>query len=323
MKTRLPRSLPWRADNSRHHQKVIRVGTCSWTDPTLVKDGDFYPPEVKTPEQRLRFYSRQFPIVEIDTTYYHLPDVDSARAWAERTPEGFIFDVKAYALLTLHPAPTRSLPADLRAELPPDLSVKRNVYWRDVNEELGAEIWSRFRQALAPLQAAGKLGAVLLQFPAWVFPSHESREHIRAARNALAGIRCAIEFRHGSWLNDKNRQRTFDFLREEGLAYVCVDEPQGFKSSVPPVLEVTDPSLSIVRFHGHNAQAWQARGITASERFRYLYSSGELKDWAPRLNSLAERSSETHALMNNCYRDFAVRNAAELSRLLTANTLSS
>jgi len=295
---------------------VIRVGSCSWTDPTLIKHSDFYPKGVRTPEQRLRCYSQRFPIVEVDATYYRLPDEATAAAWDERTPAGFVFDIKAYALLTLHPAPAKSLPVDVREAVPEEARQKRNLYLRDLPAELQAEVWQRFTAGLRPLHEAGKLGAVLLQFPPWVFPSHESRDHIEAARHILSDYRVAVEFRHGSWVNDKNRERTLDFLREQRASYVCVDEPQGFRTSVPPLLAVTNPDLAVVRFHGHNAETWQAKGINASERFRYLYSQEELEGWRPKLEDLSKQAHDTHALMNNCYRDYSMRNAAQLADLL-------
>lgn len=296
---------------------MLRIGICSWTDPTLVKDSDFYPKGVRTPEQRLRFYAEQFSLVEVDSTYYRLPDESASVAWEERTPGGFVFDVKAYALLTTHPAPVKSLPPDLRESLPAVAVKKRNLYWRDLTPDVQDELWRRFRQALLPLQLSGKLGAILLQFPAWFFPTHESREHIRLAKTALAGFACAIEFRHGSWLNDKNRERTLAFLRDEELTYVGVDEPQEFPSSVPPVLAVTNPALAMVRFHGHNAAAWTAKGISASERFRYLYNQTELEQWQPRIEQISAQARETHVLMNNCYRDYAVTNARQLAEAMS------
>ena len=125
-----------------------------------------------------------------------------------------------------------------------------------------------------------------------------------------------VEFRNGSWLNEKNAERTIRFLADRGIAFVMVDEPQGFKSSVPPVTAVTSPDLAIVRFHGRNAATWEAKGITPAERFRYLYSRDELKEWVPRIRQAAGEARETHVLMNNCYANYGTTNARELALLL-------
>ncbi|MDE3076089.1 MAG: DUF72 domain-containing protein [Chloroflexota bacterium] len=297
---------------------TVKVGTSSWTDPTLIKEGHFYPSTARTPERRLRYYAEQFPVVEVDATYYRLPEESAALAWDERTPPGFVFDVKAFALFTLHPTPAARLPADIRGALPPSVVGKSNVYLRDLPQELFRELLHRFHQALLPLQLAGKLGTVMLQLPPWAFPSHENREHLRIVREALPNYRCAVEFRHQSWVNEKNLERTMSFLSDGDFAYVCVDEPQGFKSSVPPLLAVTNPNLAIVRFHGRNSESWAARGLSPSERFRYLYSEQEMAEWVPKLEKLASQAQETHVLMNNCYRDYATTNATQLARLLQA-----
>jgi uncharacterized protein YecE (DUF72 family) len=293
----------------------VLVGTCSWTDKTLLESG-WYPPQVATPEERLRYYARHFPIVEVDSSYYALPSPRNAVLWAQRTPDDFVFDVKAFALFTHHPTPPRSLPRDIHDALPPQLREKRNLYYRDLPPELVDELWRRFAEALLPLDSAGKLGAVLFQFPPWFRPGRESREYMAALRERLPQFRLAVEFRQARWLaEERDRQLTLRFLREHGLPLVCVDEPQGFSSSVPPLAEVTAP-LAVVRFHGRNAATWEARGLTTAERFNYLYTPEELGEWVPRVRQLAREAEEVHVLFNNCYRDYAVRNARQMAQAL-------
>ena len=117
-------------------------------------------------------------------------------------------------------------------------------------------------------------------------------------------------------MKPENAEESLGFLEERDLPYVCVDMPQGFDSSVPPIAAATAADLAMVRFHGRDAGAWNEKSDTASERFRYDYSGEELQEWAPQIEGLAGHARETHVLMNNCYRDFAVRNAAELGGLL-------
>lgn len=227
-------------------------------------------------------------------------------------------NVKAFAALTGHPAEVARLPREIREALPAGAAAKRRVYPKDLPAALLEEVHVRFWVALEPLRRAGKLGAVLLQLPEWVGPSSASREAILRARELLPDDRLAVEFRNGAWLADRERPETFGFLRDHDLTYVAVDEPQGFRSSVPPVAVVTAPALAIVRFHGRNAETWKAPGLTAAERFDYSYARSELGEWLPRVRDLAGEAREVHLLMNNCYGDKAVRNAAELSAMLSS-----
>jgi uncharacterized protein YecE (DUF72 family) len=293
----------------------ILVGTCSWTDRTLVESG-WYPGEVKTPEERLRYYAGQFPIVEVDSTYYGLPAERNAELWVERTPPHFTFDIKAYALFTQHPAQVRSLPKDLREALPADLQQKRNVCLKDLPPAAVDETWRRFTGALLPLDSAGKLGTVLFQFPPWFLPGSASRDYILEAKARLGQYGMAVEFRNALWMSDESRQeRTLGFLADNGIPYVCVDEPQGFKNSVPPVVAAT-AAVSVLRLHGRNAETWAAKGIGAAERFDYLYSDAEMRELIPRVERLAESSREVHVLFNNCHGDYAVRNARRIGEML-------
>ncbi|MFN8232341.1 MAG: DUF72 domain-containing protein [Actinomycetota bacterium] len=294
----------------------ILIGTSSWTDPTLVKDGGFYPPGTKTAEARLRFYASRFPLVEVDSTYYYPPSEKNSVLWIERTPAHFTFNVKAYSLLTNHPTRVDSLYGDIKAELPPEVLEKRNVYRDKLPGAAVDEVWQRFRDALMPLHSAGKLGAVLFQFPQWFVISRKSKAYIEECVGRLPDFRIAVEFRHRSWMREDDREETLAFLEERNLPYVCVDMPQGFDSSLPPVAAATADDLAMVRFHGRNRDSWETKSDSASERFRYDYPRDELAEWVPRIEGLAAETRETHVLMNNCYRDFAVRNARELGDLL-------
>jgi uncharacterized protein YecE (DUF72 family) len=289
----------------------VLVGTCSWADKTLVDSG-WYPREAKSPEDRLRYYAEQFPIVEVDSTYYGLPSERNAALWVERTPDDFTFDIKSYALFTHHPAAVRSLPKDMREALPPALQEKRNLYYRDASPELRDELWSRFSSALLPLDSAGKLGTVLFQFPPWFLPGRDSSDYILEANERLGQYTMAVEFRNDRWLSERNQERTLKLLTDNAIPYVCVDEPQGFRSSVPPLVGVTAP-VALLRMHGRNYETWEKKGIAAAERFDYLYSEEELEEWTPRVQRLAEGSREVHVLMNNCRHDYAVRNARQMT----------
>ncbi|MEV4665384.1 DUF72 domain-containing protein [Micromonospora echinofusca] len=288
---------------------AIKVGTASWTDRTLLDSG-WYPQTADDPEKRLAYYARQFPLVEVDATYYSPPAERTARLWAERTPAGFTFNVKAFSLLTGHPTRPGALYKDLRPE-----TDKKNLYPDDLAPQAYEEVWTRFLAALDPLVAAGKLGALLFQFPPWFTIRRDNKQYLLEVAKRCAPLRPVYEFRHASWFDGDNADETLAFLREHRLAYVCVDMPQGHRSSVPPVLAAT-ADLAVVRFHGHSDK-WTSRDI--HEKFGYRYSDRELRDWAPKLRELADSTGETHVLMNNCYRDFAQTNAATLAGLLDAD----
>jgi uncharacterized protein YecE (DUF72 family) len=289
----------------------IKVGISSWTEPTLIKSG-WYPKDATTAEERLRYYASRFPIVEVDSTFYALPSARTAQLWVERTPKDFTFNAKAYALLTQHPAPAARLPKDLREKTG---QAKRNLYFKDLSPKEKESVWDRFREGLQPLQDAGKLGAVVFQFPKWFLPAPAAYRFMEDLREWLPDFGIAVEFRQALWMKPERRDRVLQFLKERRLTYVVVDEPQGFPSSVPPVVARTAP-LGMVRFHGHNRENWEKQGISTAEKFRYLYSVDELKPWAGKLRQLADGAAEVHAVMNNCYSDYAVRNAQDLGELL-------
>lgn len=270
------------------------------------------------PDERLRFYARHFGVVENDAAYYALPSPKQAQLWTDRTPDGFVMDFKAFAPLTTHPTDPKRLPQDLRDTLPAEARAKRRVYPKDLPPGMLDELFTRYWVALEPLRKAGKLGSILLQYPDWFTISRANKEEILRARERLPDDRLAVEFRNATWLSERNAQESLAFLREHGLTYVSVDEPQGFPSSVPPVAAVTSPDLAVVRFHGRNAATWKQPGLSAAERFNYRYTVDELREWVPRIGALAAEAKEVHLLMNNCYGDKAVRNAEELGALLDA-----
>jgi len=284
----------------------IKVGTASWTDRTLLDSG-WYPESADTPEKRLAYYAEKFPLVEVDATYYSPPAEQTAALWAARTPPGFTFNVKAFSLLTGHPTKVSAIYKDLRPE-----TDKKSIYPGDLEPAAYEQVWERFLSALQPLVDAGKLGALLFQFPPWFTIRRSNKQYLLEVQRRVRPLRAVYELRHASWFDGGNRDETLEFLRKHKLPYVSVDMPQGHKSSVPPVLAAT-ADLAVVRFHGHS-EKWTSKDI--HEKFGYLYTDRELKEWAPKLKKLANETAQTHVLTNNCYRDYAQRNASKLIDLL-------
>jgi len=271
----------------------VRIGTCSWADEALSKH--WYPRGVPTGE-RLSYYAQHFDTVEVDSTYYRLPVEEMVRRWAERTPGGFVMHVKAFGLMTRHPVKLESLPPDLRDDAPTDDKGRVDRPSR----EFRGEVFRRFLEALEPLRAAGKLGGILFQFPSYVVYKDRSLDYLRWTREQLGADEMLVEFRHASWLDDEHRDETLRFLEELRATHVIVDAPriEGAKNVAPTVLALTSPT-AYVRLHGRNADTWNKRGGSASERFDYLYSDEELQEWVGPLRELAGQAEQAYAFFNN------------------------
>jgi uncharacterized protein YecE (DUF72 family) len=297
----------------------ILVGTASWTDPTLIKSKKFYPPSARSAEDRLRHYASTFPIVEVDSTYYAMPSVTNATLWVERTPEQFLFNIKVFRLFTAHQTQVRVLPRNVQAALGEDAD--KNVYYENIPAEIKDEIWRQFALSLEPLRSAGKLGALLFQFPRWFIYRRASFDHLREIRERLANYLVAVEFRHESWFeSDKHRDSILAFEREMQFCNVIVDEPQGVPGSIPAIWEATHPELAILRLHGRNAATWNKKGLgSAAERFDYYYSEDELAGFVSKVRELAAYVPAMHVIFNNNMEDQGVRGAEMMRGLLGGN----
>ena len=260
----------------------IYVGTCSWSQHT-----DFYPEGLKAADQ-ISYYAQRFPLVEVNSTFYHMAPARNYAGWARRTPPGFIFDVKPYKQLT----------------------------WHDRKNPPDRETAEAFRASVQPLREAGKLGAVHFQFPPWYTYGEKNLAYIRRLKEFFAEDRIGVEFRHQSWLDEEHVAATAAALRDAGVSLTVVDEPQLGSGSVPTVLEVTNPELVIVRFHGRNREKWYAKVKDTGERFDYLYSEEELREWAPKAEDLASKARQVHLLFNNNNRNYAVQNGQQLRLIL-------
>jgi uncharacterized protein YecE (DUF72 family) len=293
---------------------TISIGTTSWTDKTLLAS-EWYPKDAKRSEDRLKYYAAQFPLVEVDSTYYALPAAQTVQLWAERSPQNFTFNIKAYRVFTAHQTKLQTLPKDLQQTL--TNKVKDTFYYEDLPGEIAREMWAQFRAALEPLRRAGKLGAILFQFPPWFVKKRANIEHVLLCAEMLEGLQLAVEFRNNTWFNERHTSSTLKMEREHGLVHVIVDEPQGTAFSIPSIWEVTTPKLATVRFHGRNAETWLKKGLaSAAERFNYLYSEDELNELAPKVQALEEKAEKVQVLFNNCHGDKGVRNAATFRDLL-------
>lgn len=266
---------------------ALLIGTSAWSD-----HDPFYPPGTK-PAGQLPFYARYFPIVEVNTTYYRVPNRKMVEGWARRTPPGFTFDVKPPRQLT-------ATPETPKGEAP----------------EPDADLAAAFADALAPLAEAGKLGAITFQFPPSYRNTDEHQEYLRLLPELFPDYPLAVEFRRRDWLDAEHADDTLALLRDAGLAYTMADEPQFGSGSVPPVYGVTDPALAVVRFHGRNAQTWYKFGRSSRERFDWVYTDAELAEWRPKLEAAAAAARQVHVFFNTNRADQGPQNALRLMDVL-------
>jgi uncharacterized protein YecE (DUF72 family) len=291
---------------------AVRIGTCSWADESLSKW--FYPRGLPAKE-RLAFYAERFDAVEVDSTFYRVPTESMVAGWAERTPPGFTMHVKAFGLMTRHPVKLEQLPPELRDGMPTD---ERGRVDRPPRE-LRAHVFEAFLAALEPLRSQGKLGGILFQLPPYVVARSSSLDYLEWARDQLGDDEMLVEFRHRSWLEEETREETLAFLERIGAAYVTVDAPRSAsaKNLIPTVVAVTSPT-AYVRFHGRNLATWNKRGGSAADRFDYLYSDDELREWVEPLRELGEQAEQVFAFFNNNSSSPSPRPGSELERVAQA-----
>ena len=301
----------WRRSATADRGRIL-VGTASWTDPEFIKAG-WYPPSVKNDSDgRLRYYAERFPMVEVNATFYALPTRETTAAWAERTPAGFRFHVKAHQVISGHPCEPGRLPAPLRS-LPFQADGKGRI--RKPSRELRDAAIDTLLEACGPLD--DKLGAILLQLPPFVVAGEPQRDEIARIVERMRPTRVAVEFRHRSWAQPAERQVTAAMLRELDAAWVCVDTPDRDVASIMPrIVEVTSPRLAYVRMHGRNAEMW-TKGRTVAERFDYDYTDGELEEWVAPVLDMAEMAQEVAVVMNNNARDYALQAADRFADILS------
>lgn len=299
-------------------QNVV-VGMASWADPSLVKSKRFYPKGHSAPEKMLRYYASQFPMVEVDSSFFAMPTASNAALWVERTPENFKFNIKSFRLFTGHQTPPNVFPPDIQQALPPLTGRKKNWYYADVPSEIVDELWRRYKEAIEPLRVAGKLRAVHFQYAPWVTSAPEWKAHVEECAARMGDYRLAVEFRNKSWFGDGRAEGTLAWEQALGVTHVIVDEPQGVGNYAHGVWAVTTPDLALVRLHGNNEDTWSAKGLSAaSERFNYEYTDEELQEIARRTAAIASVADDVQVVVNVNFEDQGIRAGRRLTALLAA-----
>ena len=282
----------------RNRHPSIRIGTYRAANDRLITD-----------------YVRQFPIVELEWPPDAIPLERDTQAWIEQTPDRFVIDVVAHRLLTQQPARPESLWSEVRDLLPTSVRQKRAIYLDDVGARVLDATFDRFLASVLPLQRFAKLGTLVFPFPAFFAPSSRSLDYLVYLRDRARDLPLAVEFRNAQWLDSRHRDATLQHLEQHRVALVCVDEPQGFASSVPPVGAVT-ADLAVVRFRGRNADLWERDDVDDAQRYAYEYRRSDLEPWVGRLERLAQDRRTVHVFMRNAGPDAAMRGARLLRRLL-------
>jgi uncharacterized protein YecE (DUF72 family) len=287
----------------------ILVGTSSWADPGFVKE--WYPPKMSARE-RLPWYAERFEYVELNSSFYAVPDRTTVHKWVEETPDGFVFDVKAHRLLSRHSAQVESLPPELREQA--QVSGRGRV---TLTPELESALARRLVEETAPLADAGKLGAYLIQLTPAFSPAKHALGELDGLIDTLKPHRVAVELRNRNWLRDERRDDTLRWFADHGAAFVAVDAPPDEHFSIMPsdFDAVTTDDLAFIRLHGRNTDGY-LKGKSVAERFAWRYEDDELEEIAGRARSLAEQAREVHVAFNNNRGDDAPTAAQRFRALL-------
>jgi len=295
--------------STKNRGRKILIGTASWSDPGFVER--WYPKKMPAHE-RLGWYAQHFEMVEVNSTFYAVPDLRTVERWCAATPNDFVFDVKLHQLFSFHSTPAKLLPPELQRIA--ELDAKGKV---TATQSLQEALLTSFVRPMSILQSAGKLGVFLLQLSPAFSPRKHQLAELEPLIESLRDYSLAIEFRNRDWVAGDQLNSTADFLRERKLAFVNVDTPAADHFSIVPATlnEVTDPEFSYLRLHGRDPKAYLT-GKTVATRFDYNYSDKEIDEVAERSRKLAGEAREAHIVFNNNNLDYAPRAALRLRKAL-------
>ncbi len=287
----------------------ILIGTSSWADPGFVKD--WYPDGMPA-RDRLAWYAERFEGVELNSSFYAVPDPANVRRWAEITPDGFTFDVKLHRLLSRHSAGLDSLPPDLRDGA--TTTARGRV---ELTPDLEGKLIEEMLTAIEPLAEAGKLGGLLLQLTPAFSPKRNELAELEPLVSAIQPHRLAIELRNRRWVDDERTGQTLGWFDDNEVAFVNVDAPPGDATPIMPseLDAVTRDDLAYVRIHGRDTDGY-LKGNSVAERFGWIYGDEELEEIAGRARTLAEDAAEVHVFFNNNRDDDAPTAARRFRALL-------
>ena len=258
--------------------------------------------------ERLGWYAQQFEMVEVNSTFYSVPDLRMVERWCAATPDRFTFDVKLHQLFSFHSTAAKLLPPGLQRRA--EIDGKGKV---TPTPDLQKAVLVLFLRSMSVLHSAGKLGVFLLQLSPAFSPRMHSLEELEDLIGMLRDYRLAIEFRNHNWVTGDQLRSTIDFLKQRRVSFVNVDAPAADHFTIMPsdLNEITNPDFAYLRLHGRNARAY-ITGKTVAARFDYDYSEKEIVEVAERSKKLARKTRELHVIFNNNNLDYAPRAAARL-----------
>jgi len=295
-------------EESASKSKIL-VGTASWSDPGFVEH--WYPKKMPAGD-RLYWYAQHFDMVEVNSTFYAVPDARMVERWCRSTPDGFIFDVKLHQLLSRHSTNLKLLPPALQRGAQVDSKSRVKL-----TPEIERAMIEQFRNSIEVLRASGKLGVLLLQLSPAFSPKIHQLSELDDLLGALGGYRIAVELRNRNWVEGEQLDVTLDFLRAHSAAFVLVDAPaeKHFTIMPPDLNEITNRELAYLRLHGRDARAYTT-GKTVAARFNYDYSDSEIEEVAQRARTLAREAGEVHVVFNNNALDYAPHAASRMRAAL-------
>jgi uncharacterized protein YecE (DUF72 family) len=287
----------------------ILVGTASWSDPGFV---EFWYPRKMRPTDRLGWYAQYFNMVEINSTFYSVPDPMLVRRWCDATPSTFVFNVKLHQLLSYHSTSAKLLPPALQKKLRLEKNAKVPL-----TKETSAEMLRAFAPSLEVFHRAGKLGILLLQLSPAFSPRKHDLADLKDVLALVRDYRVAIELRNRNWAEGEQLQQTLDFMGKQDAIFVNVDAPAEKHFTIMPsdLNNITNKEAAYLRLHGRDSRAY-IRGKTVAARFNYDYSDAEIEEIAARTEDLATKAKEVHVIFNNNARDYAPHAALRLRKAL-------
>ena len=278
---------------------VRRYGTRGWQ-----RLNEIYPARTR-PNEMLGIYAQHATVVEAENIFSGIPKPERVQEWVDQTPDGFRFDVVAFGGLTLY-------------QRRPGADPRRKKSWTEIAVEPPGVLFEDLRESLEPLQVAGRLGAVILQFPPWFEAGSAGREYLARVRNELPELSLAAEFRHPTWQVPVNQESTLETLIELEIGTVVVDLPSETDEWYPPFDMTTVDALALVRLHGQNADGW-ARTLQAPvEPVAYDYGVDGLAPWVARVRALSQEAAEVHVLVGAAPPDAALASAKALAEAVEA-----
>ncbi len=304
------------ASPSSEKSSRILVGTASWSDPGFVER--WYPPKLPAAD-RLPWYAQSFEMVEVNSSFYAVPERRMVERWVRATPDDFTFDVKLHRLLSRHATNVRSLPPALRRTSRPNEkgSVK-------LTAELEAALLEEVVRSTEPLREAGKFGVFLLQLSPAFAPHAHALEELDEVVSRLSSLGLVVELRNRNWTTPAQLGETLAYFQKEQVTLALVDAPPGEHFTImPSALDaITNPRVAYLRLHGRDPKAY-LRGKTVAERFHYDYRDDEIAELAERTRKLAEGAESVHVVFNNNALDFAPHAAARMRAALGQLTRTS